>query len=102
MRSCRLLLAAFYFSLAVSSAFGQVVITEIMYHPGSEDNGDEFIEIYNPGPTAVDLSNWCFDGVALCFDLGDSIPADTYLVVAPAGAASSTRTASIPTANGMR
>ena len=75
----------FLFFLLASSAFGQVVITEIMYHPGSGENGDEFIEIYNPGPTAVDLSNWCFEGVLLCFDPGDSIPADTYLVVAPAG-----------------
>jgi hypothetical protein len=85
MRSFRLLLAVLLLGLVGSSASGQVVITEIMYHPSSEDRGEEFIEIYNPGPSEVDLSNWCFDGVLLCFQSGDSIAADSYRVVAAAG-----------------
>ena len=51
-----LLPLAFLFCLAAPTASAQVVITEIMYHASSEDAGDDFIEIYNPGPGAVDLS----------------------------------------------
>jgi hypothetical protein len=71
--------------LAAPTASAQVVITEIMYHAESEDAGDDFIEIYNPGPGAVDLSGWRFDGVNLIFEMGDSIAEDSYLVVALAG-----------------
>ena len=78
-------LAGLLLVLAVSAVHGQVVITEIMYHPPSDDDGDEFIELYNPGPGSVNLENWCFDGINLCFQAGDSIEADSYEVVALAG-----------------
>ena len=45
----------------------QVVINELQYHPFSDDHGEEYVELYNPGPAAVDLSGWQFsDGVDLC------------------------------------
>lgn len=36
----------------------QVVISEIMYHPSSENTADEWIEIFNRGATAVSLAGW--------------------------------------------
>ncbi|HKQ60873.1 MAG TPA: thrombospondin type 3 repeat-containing protein [Candidatus Polarisedimenticolaceae bacterium] len=60
---------------------GNVVITEIMYHPASDQPGDEFIEIHNRGGTTVTLDNWCFDGVQFCFPVGASIPAGAYRVL---------------------
>lgn len=60
-----------------------VIITEIMYHPQSEDPRDEFIEIYNAEPTAVDLSGWKFsDGVDFTFPLGKTLGPNQYLVIA--------------------
>ncbi len=60
-----------------------VMITEIMYHPQSEDVRDEFIEIYNAEPTAVNLSGWRIsDGVDYTFPLGTTLAAGQYLVVA--------------------
>ena len=64
-----------------------VIISEIMYHPYSddftaEDTGAEYIELFNRGATAVSLRNWQItDGIAFTFpnvvlDAGD------YLVVA--------------------
>jgi hypothetical protein len=64
------------------AASAQVVITEIMYHPLSDENGDEFVEIYNAGGVVQDLSNWCFDGIEFCFDPGASIAVGQYLVLA--------------------
>lgn len=70
---------------ASSLAVAQVVITEVMYHPESDLDGEEFIELHNPGGVAVDLSGWCFVGVDLCFLPGDGIGAGEYLVVGPTG-----------------
>ncbi len=40
----------------------QVVINEIMFNPDGSDNQDgylgEWLELYNPGQTAIDLKNW--------------------------------------------
>ena len=45
-----------------------VVISEIMFNPVSGVDGDEFIEIANPGTTVVDISGWCFTkGITFCF-----------------------------------
>ncbi len=35
-----------------------VVITEIMYNPAGDDEGKEYVEIYNAGATPVDISGW--------------------------------------------
>jgi hypothetical protein len=37
-----------------------IIINEIMYHPISEDGGDEFVELYNKGTEPVDISGWRF------------------------------------------
>lgn len=63
------------------------VINEIFYH---EDHGinpenllTEWIELYNPTPAALDLSNWTLSrGVSYAFPPGTSLPANGYLVVA--------------------
>jgi hypothetical protein len=60
-----------------------VLITEIMYHPASEDARDEYIEIYNAEPTALDLSGWKFsDGVDYTFPQGTTLGAGQYLAIA--------------------
>ncbi len=66
------------------SVHGQVVITELMYSPGEEiPEAAEYLELLNPGTTAVDLSGWSFsNGVKLTFPAGSSIGAGQYLVLA--------------------
>ncbi|UCG55979.1 MAG: lamin tail domain-containing protein [Phycisphaerales bacterium] len=65
----------------------QVVITEIMYHPSQpdsqvEDMREEYIELFNRGKTAVDLSGWRFNnGVDFAFP-DVTLGAGEYLAVA--------------------
>ena len=59
-----------------------IVINEIMYHPPSDLEGEEFIELYNTGKTPVDLSGWKFTkGIRYTFPQGTIIEPDGYLVV---------------------
>ena len=59
-----------------------IVINEIMYdHPAGRSG--EFIELYNKGATAVDLSGWeITEGVRFDFPNGTTIAPQEYLVVA--------------------
>jgi hypothetical protein len=59
-----------------------VIINEIMYHPASVYEKREFLELYNTGTTAVDLSAWCIDGISFCLPSGASIPAGGFVVLA--------------------
>jgi hypothetical protein len=59
-----------------------IVINEIMYHPPDELEAEEYIELYNPGKTSVDLSGWEFiKGIKYTFPKGIIIEPDGYLVI---------------------
>jgi len=81
----RLLLAVTCaFALVASSPAGsaQVVINEIHYESAIDCEDSEFIELYNAGGGAVDLSGWRFaSGVSYVFPQGTSIAAGGYLLV---------------------
>jgi hypothetical protein len=62
---------------------GDVVINEIMFHPLSDNDAEEYIELHNRGASDVDLSGWRLeDGVEYVFPIGTRIPAGGYIVVA--------------------
>jgi len=71
-------------------ARAQVVINEIHYHPsnetvgpGEDAEGLQFIELYNQGPGAVDLSGWSFsEGVVYAFQAGTTLAAGQFGVLA--------------------
>jgi hypothetical protein len=71
----KLLLYLFIFTPAIIRA--QVILTEVMFDPVGSESTDEFIEIYNAGSTAVDLSGFAIgDQTArekLAFPTGMSI-----------------------------
>ena len=61
----------------------QIVINEIMYNTSSLNELEEYIEIYNQGPTAVSLGNWKFiDGVSFTFPPDSNIDSGQFLVIA--------------------
>ena len=70
--------------LLVTAAQGQrVVINEIHFESLDKTVAEEFIELHNPDPIAMDLSNWQFtDGVAFAFPEGVVVPSGAYIVVA--------------------
>ncbi|MEM6609424.1 MAG: ExeM/NucH family extracellular endonuclease [Pseudomonadota bacterium] len=41
----------------------QILISEIMYNPASSEDDWEWVEIYNSGTGAIDLSGWVFDDI---------------------------------------
>jgi hypothetical protein len=70
---------------AANGAFrvDDIVINEIMYHPISKDDDDQFIELHNQGANAVNLSGWSFTaGVRFIFPSNALIAPGGYLVVA--------------------
>ena len=76
-------LAIFLLSAATVTSQAGVVINELMYHPASENDADEWIELFNNSAAAVDVSGWQFtSGVHFTLPNGISIPAGGYLVVA--------------------
>lgn len=64
------------------AAATDVVINEIMYHAESDLDGDDYLELYNTGGTAVDLSGWTFSGITLTLPAGTTISPGGFLVVA--------------------
>ncbi len=65
-------------------ALGQpVVFNEIMYHPPSTNLLQQWVEIYNPGPNAADLTGWKLSGdVDFSFASSTVLSAGAYLVIA--------------------
>ncbi|MDH7599586.1 MAG: lamin tail domain-containing protein [Sedimentisphaerales bacterium] len=65
--------------LAVNVGLGaSVVINEILYEPANPAISDRFIELYNPGPSVVNLSGWVLYG-----SVGFQFP--SYTVIQPGG-----------------
>jgi hypothetical protein len=59
-----------------------VVLNEIMYHPISDDDADEFVELHNRSSQPVNLAGWRLaQGVSYTFPAGASIPGGGYVVV---------------------
>src|SRR6266511_4162504 len=73
----------FFLLISAASAFGGVVINEIMYHPSSTNLLEEWVELYNPGPTNVSLSGWQITkSLQFAFPTNTAITAGGFLVVA--------------------
>jgi len=61
----------------------QITINEIHSRPDVKTELVEFIELYNPGATDVNISGWYFcDGITYQFPPGSTLPARWYIVVA--------------------
>ncbi|HEU5124804.1 MAG TPA: lamin tail domain-containing protein [Verrucomicrobiae bacterium] len=60
-----------------------VVINELMYHPISENDDDQYVELYNRGTSPVNLGGWKLeDGISYTFPSNVVIAAGDYIVVA--------------------
>lgn len=59
-----------------------VVISEIMYHPASEDIREEYIELANVGTANVNLAGWKFSKGVQCTFPNVTLAPGGYLVVA--------------------
>ncbi|HTH49115.1 MAG TPA: lamin tail domain-containing protein, partial [Candidatus Limnocylindria bacterium] len=78
--ACALLLS---FGVSALAADGPVVINEIHYAPVPQQEFVEFVEFYNRGTNAVDLTGWKLSGgVKFAFPTNIVLAVDSYLVVA--------------------
>ena len=69
------------FNLSVTTNADSIVINEIHYNPPDNTVREEFIEFYNPSPSAVDMSAWKLSGgISFTFPLGSVIPGHGFLV----------------------
>ncbi len=63
-----------------------LVFNEINYNSADDFDPGDWVELYNPHPYALDVSNWVFkdedDLHEFVFPEGTSVPADGYLVLA--------------------
>jgi len=60
-----------------------IVINEIMFDAPSDQGTGEYLELYNRGASAVDLSGWKItEGVRFDFPAGTALAAGGYLVIA--------------------
>ncbi|HEY0548481.1 MAG TPA: lamin tail domain-containing protein, partial [Verrucomicrobiae bacterium] len=63
-----------------------ILINEIMYHPASQDSREEYLELFNAGPTNVNLTGWQFTkGINFTFPSNTVLSPSSYLVVAAHG-----------------
>ncbi|MBI5388411.1 MAG: lamin tail domain-containing protein [Verrucomicrobia bacterium] len=77
-----------------------VVINEIMFHPISGLDDDEFVELFNRSGQAVDLTGWQFtEGIRFSFPSNTSLAAGAFLVVAKNAARLRTNYAQLTAAN---
>src|SRR5882762_4311934 len=58
------LAAALVLALSPTGALAQIKINEILANPVGIDNGQERMEIYNAGTTAINVTGWCIHDAA--------------------------------------
>ncbi len=79
--SFSIILTIIFFSADLSGQ--QIVINEVNYRSVELQQNIEFVEIYNNGPTSVDLTGWQITGgISYQFPGGTTINSDSYLVIA--------------------
>lgn len=79
----RFLPAVLWVAVGLRQPASDVVINEIMYHPVSQNENEEWVELYNTASTTATLSGWRFIGaITYLFPPGTQIGPDGYLVVA--------------------
>jgi len=62
---------------------GDLVVNEIMYHPISGNDDDQYVELHNRGSNAVSLAGWKFiAGISYTFPTNVVLAPGGYLVVA--------------------
>jgi len=58
-----------------------IVISEIYYHSVTDNDDDDFIELFNTHDQPVALTGWCIKGVGYCFTSNTVLEPQQYFVV---------------------
>jgi len=77
-------LALFLLPVTLEASDFDIIINEINFNPFTGDESDEFVELYNRGPQAVDLDGWSFsEGISFTFSGKTILKPGEYLLVSP-------------------
>ncbi len=67
-------------------AYGPLLINELMYKPGADQDFGDWLELFNPHETAVEIGNWTLkdddDGHSYNLPQGTTIPPGGYWLIA--------------------
>ena len=80
-----LLVLLFYIStfyVQTSAVSPSLLITEVLYDTPGTDSIEEWVEIYNPTGSTIDLTGWTLNDNSGTFTLSGSITAGAYITVA--------------------
>lgn len=77
----RIILAMALCTTCLSYGQNTIAITEFMSNPSGTESTDEFVELYNYGPTAIDIQNWRIGDE----DVDDDIISTTSFLIQPGG-----------------
>ena len=70
-----------FVGIAISAFAKPILMSELMYHPQSENSLEEYIELLNTGTNTVNLAGWRFTtGIRFTFPQV-SLPPGAYWVV---------------------
>src|SRR5262245_12538159 len=79
----RILINLLFVGIAQPAFAANVIINEIMYHPSSGNPRESYIELYNTGTVAANLSGWRFTkGLQFTFPTNSSLAPGAYVVLA--------------------
>ncbi len=65
---------------------GEIVITEVNFHPENDDPAAQYIEFDNVSGASIDLNGWCIEGITWCWTTAVLVESDaTFLLMDPNG-----------------
>ena len=74
------------FVAAERATVGDIVITEINYHPEDDDPAARYVELANTTDASIDLNGWCIEGLEWCWSSSMVVAAGaTHVLADPAG-----------------
>ena len=92
LRYFMIVLASVLLTAAIAgSVLAEVLITEVLYDPATSESDTEFVELYNTGDTAADISGWKLNTTSVQAAIPDGTeiaPGSYYLIADIDGSAS--------------
>ena len=92
------LLAAALYS---GASFANLLITEVLYDAPTNDNTEEFVELYNNSCTAINLQGYSLQDNAGSYSLTGTVAPRSYFLVAKNSAAMQTLYGKTPELSGL-
>lgn len=88
-------------SFACASAQANLLISEVLYDAPNNDNTEEFVELFNAGCSAIDLSGYTLNDNGSSIPLSGTVAPASYFTIAKDASAFQSLFSTSPSATGM-